>query len=205
LAAVSRNQWIALVAKPTVFAALLAPLAVLVYDALTGGLSANPIEDLLHRTGRWGLTMLLFTLAVTPVRRLTGWSVIMRFRRMLGLYAFFYLVLHFSVYLGLDQFFSLHAVWEDVAERPYITVGFTSLLLLVPLALTSTKRMIRRLGGKRWARLHRLTYVAAVGGVLHFMWAVKADVRDPTIYAVTLGVLLGARLPMWRGRWRVDR
>ncbi len=179
---------------------LLVPLALLLYDSLTGGLSANPIEDLLHRTGRWGLTILLLTLAVTPLRRLTGWSQLIQFRRMVGLFAFFYLVLHFSIYAGLDQFFSLGAIWEDVSKRPFITVGFAGLVLLVPLAVTSTKGMIKRLGGKRWVRLHRLVYVAAIGGVVHFLWAVKADTRDPTIYAAALGVLLGARLPFWRRR-----
>ena len=173
-------------------------MAVLVYDSLAGGLSANPIEDLLHRTGRWGLTILLLTLAVTPLRRLTDWSLLMQFRRMVGLFAFFYLVLHFSVYAGLDQFFSLNAVWEDISKRPFITLGFASLVLLVPLAVTSSKGMIKRLGGKRWVRLHRLVYVAAVGGVIHFFWAVKADTRDPVIYAIALALLLGARLPIWR-------
>lgn len=187
-------------AKPAVFVMLLVPLVLLVHDGLTGNLSANPIEDLLHRTGRLGLRVLILSLAVTPLRSLTGWSIIMRFRRMIGLFAFFYLCLHFSVYLGLDQFFSWSEIVADVAKRPYITVGFTSLVLLVPLALTSTKRMVKRLGGRRWVKLHRLVYVAAFGGVMHFLWAVKADTREPTIYALVLVALLGSRLIIWRRR-----
>jgi sulfoxide reductase heme-binding subunit YedZ len=174
------------------------PVVVMGLHAATGKLSANPIEDVLHRSGRWGLTILLVTLAVTPLRRLTRWSVLMKFRRMIGLFAFFYLVLHFSIYVGLDQFFSLSDIIEDIARRPFITVGFTSLVLLVPLALTSTTGMMKRLGGKRWVRLHRLVYVAAVGGVVHFLWAVKADLRDPIIYAAALALLLAARLPLER-------
>jgi sulfoxide reductase heme-binding subunit YedZ len=194
----NRSQLVRWVAKPTVFVALAVPLLLLARDALTGGLSANPIEDLLHRTGRWGLKILILSLAVTPLRWTTGWSILVRFRRMIGLFAFFYLCLHFSIYLGLDQFFSLSEILADVAKRPYITVGFTALILLVPLALTSTKRMVKRLGGRRWVNLHRLVYVAASGGVLHFLWAVKADTRDPSIYAVVLMVLLAMRIPIWR-------
>ncbi len=193
----NRNKAINRVAKPAVFLALLTPFLVLVFDSVTGGLSANPIEDVLHRSGLWGLRILLLSLAITPLKRLFGWNVLMRFRRMVGLFAFFYLVLHFSIYLGLDRFFSFGDIVEDVAVRPFITVGFASLLLLLPLAVTSTKKMVKRLGGKRWTRLHRLVYPAAVGGVIHYLWAVKLDARQPTIYAVLLGILLTLRIPMW--------
>jgi sulfoxide reductase heme-binding subunit YedZ len=195
--AMNRTQVINRVAKPTVFLALLAPFIIMVFHAATGGLSANPIEDVLHRSGLWGLRILLLSLAITPLKRLFGWNVLIRFRRMVGLFAFFYLVLHFSIYLGLDRFFSIDDIVEDIAVRPFITVGFTSLLLLLPLAVTSTKKMVKRLGGKRWTRLHRLVYPAAVGGVIHFIWAVKLDNREPTVYAVLLGILLTLRVPMW--------
>jgi sulfoxide reductase heme-binding subunit YedZ len=193
----TRSQQIKWIAKPALFLVLLTPFLLLVSDALTGGLSVNPIEDVLHRTGKWGLRILLLTLTITPLRRLFGWSVLMRFRRMVGLFSFFYLVLHFSTYLGLDRFFSLAEILEDVSTRPFITVGFASLLLLLPLAVTSTNKMVKRLGGKRWIQLHRLVYPAAVGGVVHFIWAVKLDAREPTIYAILLAVLLIFRIPMW--------
>jgi sulfoxide reductase heme-binding subunit YedZ len=180
-------------------------LLILAFDAFSGGLSVNPIENILHRTGKWGLRILLLTLTITPLRRLFGWNVLMRFRRMVGLFSFFYLVLHFSIYLGLDRFFSLSEILEDVSTRPFITVGFASLLLLVPLAVTSTNKMIKRLGGKRWTRLHRLVYPAAIGGVIHFVWAVKLDAREPTIYAIALAVLLALRIPMWLEQARRSR
>jgi len=201
----TRNQKIKWIARPAIFLALLTPLLVLAFDAFTGGLSVNPIEDILHRTGKWGLRILLLTLTITPLRRLFGWNVLMRFRRMVGLFSFFYLVLHFSTYLGLDRFFSLSEILEDVSTRPFITVGFASLLLLVPLAVTSTNKMIKRLGGKRWTRLHRLVYPAAIGGVIHFVWAVKLDAREPTIYAIALAVLLALRVPMWLEQARCSR
>ena len=188
------------VIKPLVFVGLLVPAALLVRDAFTGNLSANPIEDITHRLGWWGLTILLATLAVTPLRRVTGWSQLISLRRMVGLAAFCYLSLHFLTYVVLDQFFSVRDIVDDVANRPYITVGFASYALLVPLAVTSTKKMVRRLGGKRWVRLHRLVYVAAAGGVLHFLWLVKADARDPTIFGVVLVALLGFRIWMRRER-----
>lgn len=193
----TRNQTINRIAKPAVFLALLAPFLVTVFNAATGGLSANPIEDTLNRAGLWGLRILLLSLAITPLRRLFGWNVLMRFRRMAGLFAFFYLTLHFCIYLGLDRFFSMREIFEDIAVRPFITVGFASLLLLVPLAATSTKKMIKRLGAKRWTNLHRLVYPAAIGGVVHYYWAVKLDAREPMIYAVLLAVLLALRIPMW--------
>jgi sulfoxide reductase heme-binding subunit YedZ len=190
------------VVKPVVFFALLVPAAWLLWDGLSGNLSANPIEDVTHRTGRWGLTILLVTLAVTPIMRLSGWSQLIRLRRMIGLFAFFYVALHFATYIVLDQFFSFADVADDVLNRPYITVGFTSFVLLIPLALTSTKGMVKRLGGRTWARLHKLVYVAAAGGVLHFLWLVKADTRDPILYGGALVLLLGARLERRRGKSR---
>jgi sulfoxide reductase heme-binding subunit YedZ len=201
----TRNQKIKWIARPAIFLALLTPLLILAFDAFTGGLSVNPIEDILHRTGKWGLRILLLTLTITPLRRLFGWNVLMRFRRMVGLFSFLYLVIHFSIYLGLDRFFSLSEILEDVSTRPFITVGFASLLLLVPLAVTSTNKMVKRLGGKRWTRLHRLVYPAAIGGVIHFVWAVKLDAREPTIYAIALAVLLALRIPMWLEQARRSR
>ena len=179
--------------KPAVFVLCAVPFVLLLADAARGALSADPIEDITHRTGRWGLRFLLITLAVTPARLLTGWNQLIRYRRMLGLYAFFYVTLHFLTYIVLDQFFGFAYIVEDIAERPYITVGFTSWLLLIPLALTSTDAWVRRLG-KRWGKLHRLVYLAAAGGVLHFLWFVKADLRRPILYGSVLVVLLALRL-----------
>ena len=153
--------------KPWVFAACLIPLGLLVGAAFTGGLTANPIEDITHRTGDWTLRFLLAALAVTPLRKLLGWSSLASYRRMVGLFAFFYAVLHLSTYLVLDFFFAFDLIFDDIVERRYVTAGFTGFVLLVPLALTSTKGMIRRLGGQRWRRLHRLVYLAAVAGVVH--------------------------------------
>lgn len=181
-------------AKPAVFLLCLAPLANLAHTAWRDGLGANPIEAITHSTGTWTLVFLLVTLAVTPLRRLTGWHALARLRRMLGLYAFFYAMLHFSTFLVLDHFFDVATIWKDVLKRPYITVGFTSFVLLWPLALTSTNAMVRRLGGRNWQRLHRLVYLIAAGGVLHYWWLVKKDVREPLLYGLVLAVLLGARL-----------
>lgn len=173
------------------------PLALLVRDATFGRLGANPIEAIEMRTGWWTLTFLFITLAVTPVRRLTGWNRIIKLRRMLGLFAFFYGTLHVSAFIGLDFFFDWGLIIAEIVERPWITVGMASWLLLVPLAVTSTKGWVRRLGGRRWAMLHRLVYVAAAGGTLHFYWAVKQDTSQPLLYAAILAVLLGLRLA-WR-------
>ncbi len=181
------------VLKPAVFLLALVPFALLLHDLVTDGLGANPIEEITHRTGFWGLTFVVITLAVTPFRRLSGWNGVISLRRMLGLFGFFYVTLHFLTYIVLDQFFAFAFIIEDIAERPYITVGFTSWLLLIPLAITSTNAMIRRLG-KRWRTLHSLVYIVAFGGVLHFAWQVKADLRVPTIFATILLVLLVLRL-----------
>lgn len=186
------------VLKVPVFLLCLLPLGKMALEAfgIAGfSLGANPVEALLHRFGIWGLNFLMITLAVTPVRELTGQAWLLRFRRMFGLFAFFYVLTHFLVYAGLDQRFDLAAVVEDIAERPYITVGFTALLLLIPLAVTSTRGMMRRLG-PRWKKLHRLVYPAAVLGVWHFYWQVKLDTLEPTVYSVILAVLLGYRI--WR-------
>ena len=180
--------------KPWVFAACLIPLGLLVWRGFTGGLTANPIEYITHRTGDWTLRFLLIALAITPLRRLTGWAALASFRRMLGLFAFFYVVLHFSTYLVLDFFFAFDLIFDDIVERRYITAGFTGFVLLIPLAVTSTRGMIRRLGGARWRRLHRLVYVAAIAGVIHYLWLVKVDVLPPLMYGAGLAVLLGARL-----------
>ena len=181
--------------KPAVFLLASLPFALLVWDALHDGLGANPVEAITHRTGDWGLRLLLVTLAVTPLRRLTGWHALARVRRMLGLFAFFYLCLHFLTYAILDSSLDPRYIAEDILERPYITIGFASFCLLLPLAATSTDAMVRRLGGRRWRALHRLVYVAAAGGVLHFLWLVKADMREPLVYGAVLLALLVLRLP----------
>jgi sulfoxide reductase heme-binding subunit YedZ len=183
--------------KVAVFVACLGPLARLIWKALHDALGANPIEVITRSTGTWTLVLLLATLSVTPVRKLTGWRDVIRFRRMLGLFAFFYVSLHFLTYIWLDKFFDLQQVVKDVYKRPFITAGFTGFVLLVPLALTSTSGMIRRLGGRRWQNLHRLIYASAVAGVVHYVWLVKADVRVPLIYGCVLSVLLAYRAVLW--------
>lgn len=186
-----RIRWIG---KPLAFFAALLPFAWLLWLGLSDQLGANPIETITRYTGDWTLRFLLITLAVTPLRKLCNWNWLMRFRRMLGLFAFFYAALHFSTYIVLDQFFAWEHILDDIAERPYITVGFACFLLLIPLAVTSTNAMVRRLGGRRWQLLHRSVYAIAIGGVVHFLWLVKADLREPLIYAAILAVLLGYRL-----------
>jgi sulfoxide reductase heme-binding subunit YedZ len=181
------------IAKAAVFAASLIPLVLLAYYAYTGNLGANPIEVITHWTGDSTIIFLLITLTVTPLRRLAGWNDAIKFRRMLGLFAFFYACLHFTTYFWLDQFFDFRGIVKDVAKRPFITVGFASFILLIPLALTSTAGMVRRLG-KRWQKLHRLIYVAAAGGVVHYWWLVKKDIRWPLAYGAVLVLLLGFRL-----------
>jgi sulfoxide reductase heme-binding subunit YedZ len=193
-----QTRWLQHIGKPLVFSASLLPLAWLFWLGWSDQLGANPVETLSHRTGDWSLRFLLLTLAVTPLRRLTGWNGLQRFRRMLGLFAFFHVCLHCGVYLIFDQFFDLSAIIADVAKRPYITVGFAAFVLLIPLAATSTNRMIKRLG-RNWQRLHRLVYLIAILGVLHYLWLVKADLREPLMYAGILAVLLGYRL-WWRIR-----
>ncbi|MEX0960604.1 MAG: protein-methionine-sulfoxide reductase heme-binding subunit MsrQ [Burkholderiales bacterium] len=176
------------------FVVCLIPLALVIWRALAGELSANPIEDITHHTGWWTLTFLMIVLAVTPLRQLSGLHWLLRLRRMLGLFAFFYACLHFLTYIVLDQFFHVEEIIKDVIKRPYITVGFTAFVLLIPLAATSTNAMVRRLGAARWQMLHRLVYLIAILAVLHFLWLVKKDVREPLVFATILACLLGARL-----------
>jgi len=190
------------VAKPVVLLACLVPLGMIVADALLDRLPAEPIKDITHRTGFWGLTFITITLAVTPLRRITRWNWVAGYRRMLGLIGFSYICVHFLIYLVLDQFFAWSYILEDIAERPYITVGFTGFVLLIPLAVTSTAAAVRRLG-KKWVTLHSLIYVTALAGVVHFMWSQKADVLRPTIYGLVLIGLLVMRLIMRGGLGRL--
>jgi sulfoxide reductase heme-binding subunit YedZ len=202
------TRWIA---KPLVFLLCLLPAGWLLAGLadLTGfahfpaaTLGANPVDKVQDTLGIWGLRLLLATLAVTPLREILGWPRLFLFRRMLGLFAFFYVSLHFLWYLLVDQGLDWRLWIEDIAKRPYITVGFTALLLLIPLAVTSTKRAMRRMG-RRWQRLHRLIYPAAILGCTHFYWQVKADIREPLVYALVLAALLGWRL--YRNRQRAGR
>ncbi len=188
------KQRIIWVAKPAAFVLCLMPAVLLVYDAVRDDLGANPVEAVRRWTGDWTLRFLLITLAVTPLRRLTGWTALMRFRRMLGLFAFFYACLHFVSYIWLDQFFNVGEIVKDVTKRPFITAGFASFLLMIPLAATSTGAMVRRLGARRWQRLHRAVYVVGIGGLLHFFWLVKSDLTQPLVHGVLLCALLGYRL-----------
>ncbi len=189
-----RDKRVEIGVRVSVFILALVPFILLGIDAITGGLGTNPIEEVTHRTGWWTLTFLMLTLSVTPVRQLTGVGWLVKLRRLLGLYAFFYASLHFATYIGIDQFFAFGYILEDIMDRPYITVGFTGFVLLIPLAATSTKKMVKRLGGRRWNRLHKLVYLTAALGVLHFLWLVKADIREPAIFGGVLVTLLGYRL-----------
>lgn len=187
--------------KAAVFVAALAPLARLATGVVffPEWLGVNPAEFITRALGDWALRFLLLTLAITPLRRLNGWSWLLRLRRMLGLYAFFYAVVHFLSYVAFDQVFDLGEILKDIAKRPFITVGFISLMLLIPLAATSTNAMVRRLGARRWQALHRLVYVIGPLAVLHFWWMVKRDITEPLIYALILAALLGYRLARtWR-------
>ena len=193
------NKW----TKPPVFLLCLVPLGILIWRALTAKLGANPVEFIQHTTGDWTLRFLVITLCITPLRKLLKLPDLIRYRRMLGLFAFFYACLHFLTYLGLDQSFDLSAMWKDVAKRPFITVGFTAFVLLIPLAITSTAGWIRRLGGRRWQLLHRLIYISAICGVIHYYWLVKSAVLRPLTYGAIVAALLLWRLGDWflrRGR-----
>ena len=183
--------------KIGVFLLALVPLAKLGIGAYFDSLGANPIEKITRTTGYWTLTLLLISLTITPLRRFSGWLWLMRLRRMLGLFVFFYGSLHFLTYLVLDQFFDWVSIVNDVVKRPYITVGFPAFILLIPLAITSNNRMIKLLGGKRWLLLHRLVYLCAVGGVVHYWWLVKKDLTNPLTFALLLSLLLGIRLIYW--------
>ncbi len=178
--------------KPLVFLLCLLPFTLLLVDLINDDLGANPVEKISHRTGDWTLRLLLLTLSMTPLRQLTGWKAPLRIRRMLGLFTFFYATLHFLTYLVFDQFFDWQEIYRDILKRPYITLGFSAYVLLVPLAATSTNGMIKRLG-RRWRQLHQMVYVVATLGVLHYLWLVKKDLREPLVYAVLWLLLL-----LWR-------
>ena len=183
--------------KIAVFLCALIPLGRLAWKALHDGLGANPIEVITHTTGDWTLILILATLSITPLRRITGQYWLISVRRMIGLFALFYGFLHFLTYIWLDKFFDVHEMWKDIAKRPFITVGFSAFVLMIPLALTSTAGWIRRLGGKNWQRLHRLIYLTAILGVLHYLWLVKADTRKPVEYGFVLSVLFLYRVVIW--------
>ena len=193
--------------KIAAFITCLLPLALLLWkffgvhpaDMSTwgAGLGANPIEKITHKTGTWALRFLLITLSITPLRKLLHIPALIRFRRMFGLFAFFYACLHFITYIWLDKFFHLHEMLADIAKRKFITVGFAAFVLLIPLAITSTAGWIRRLGGKQWQALHRLIYISAIFGVIHYLWLVKADIREPLKYGAALALLLGYRVVIW--------
>jgi len=195
-----QRVWQQRLLKLGVFVVSLMPLAVLAWNTVADNLGANPIKEITEQTGIWTLRFVLITLIVTPVRRLTGWNRVIQLRRMLGLFAFFYGGLHFMTYVWLDQFFGVQEIMADVVERPFITVGFLSFVLLIPLAVTSTTKMIKRLGGTWWQRLHRLVYGIAVGGVVHYLWLVKADVQPPLLYGGLLAILLVYRVWAAYGR-----
>ena len=206
------NQTIRWVLKPAVFLAALVPAALLLQRVFTGNLGADPLAEITNETGIWTLRLLCVTLAITPLRRLTGWNAAIRFRRMIGLFAFFYGTLHFLIFIVADRWASLGfpspLAWQtvralgasmvgEISKRPYITVGFTAWVCMLALASTSTTGWIRRLGAKRWQALHRLVYAAAIAGVVHYWWSVKADVRNPRAYAVVVGALLAFRIVVW--------
>jgi sulfoxide reductase heme-binding subunit YedZ len=184
------------ITKPLLFLAALVPLARLVWKFFHDALGANPIEVITHTTGDWTLILIMVTLSITPLRKVTKQYWLIGIRRMIGLFAFFYGCLHFTTYLWLDKFFDVHEIIKDVVKRPFITMGFLAFVCLLPLAFTSTKGWIRRLG-KNWQRLHRLIYVTALAGVIHYIWLVKADLRKPLQYAFVLSVLLTYRIVAW--------
>ena len=188
--------------KISVFFLCLIPLGLLIWQGYNDELGANPIEEITHRTGSWTLKFILITLTITPLRQIFGFNKIIRLRRMVGLFAFFYAVLHFLCYFVLDQFFDFSEILKDISKRPYITIGFTSLLMLIPLAVTSTNKMVKRLG-KRWKSLHQLIYVVAVFSIFHYLWLVKADILYPVIYGILLIVLLSIRV--WFARMKGKR
>ena len=187
--------------KSALFLLALGPLVRLVAGAPLGLLGVNPVELIQRSTGTWTLVLLLATLSVTPLRRLGRWNWLAGLRRMLGLYAFFYAALHFTTFVWLEHFFDPAAIAKDIVKRPFITIGFAAFMLLIPLAATSTNAMLRRLGGRNWAALHRLVYVIGVRGVIHYWWLVKRDITQPAIYALVLALLLGLRA-LWAARRR---
>jgi len=202
LNAILTSKW----TKVVVFLLAFAPAGILTWRLFTSNLGPDPVQTLQHGTGDWTIRFIVITLCITPFRRMLKLPQLIRFRRMLGLFAFLYVCLHFLTYLGPDQSFDFAGMLKDVAKRPFITVGFLAFLFLIPLAITSTAGMIRRLGGRRWRILHRLIYVTAILGVIHYYWLVKSDVRKPVEYGAMVGVLLLLRVGMWlvdRGRRRV--
>ena len=208
----SPDRLIRWVLKPIVFTAGLIPAAYIIWAALHGGLGADPLKQITHETGDWTLRFIVATIAITPLRRVSGWNGAVRFRRMIGLYAFFYGTLHFLIYVIADRFAGLDfqdgflawstagalaaSIWDDIYKRPYITVGFTAFVAMMPLAATSTTGWIRRMGGRNWRRLHRLIYLTGVAGVIHYWWLVKADIGRPAIYATLVALLLGYRVAL---------
>ena len=190
--------------KIAVFLAALVPLGRLAWRAFHDGLGANPIEVITHATGDWALILILTTLSITPLRRLTKQYWLIGVRRMIGLFAFFYGCLHFTTYIWLDKFFDLHEMIKDIYKRPFITVGFTAFVLMIPLAVTSTQGWIRRLGGRSWQRLHRLIYLTGIVGVVHYLWLVKADRRKPLEYGFVLSILLLYRVGVWMAEKRKE-
>jgi methionine sulfoxide reductase heme-binding subunit len=194
------NKW----TKVPVFLLCLVPLGLLVWRGLHQNLGANPIEFITHATGDWTLRFLIITLAITPLRKILHLPELIRFRRMFGLFAFFYACLHFTTYIWLDKFFAFGEMLKDIGKRPFITVGFTAFVLLIPLALTSTKGWIRRLGGRRWQMIHRAIYLSAIAGVIHYYWLVKSDVRKPLFYGALVFLLLAWRIAVWLQRRRAS-
>ena len=199
------NTWVTRL-KPAIFCLCLLPALLLAWGLFNDTLGAEPIDVLADETGIWALRLLLITLCITPLRKLTGWAPLVRLRRMLGVYAFFYAALHFLVYLVLDQFFYWPDIVEDIIKRKFIFAGFLALVILAPLAATSTRGMMKRLGGRRWQILHRGVYIASISAATHFVWKVKSDYTEPAIYAFILALLLGYRLwGRYRGRARQSR
>jgi sulfoxide reductase heme-binding subunit YedZ len=192
------SKWI----KVLVFLGCLVPLEQLVWKGFHHGLGANPIEFITHATGDWTLIFLILTLCITPARQVARIPQLIRFRRMVGIFAFFYGCLHFTTYIWLDKFFDVSEMLKDINKRRFITVGFTGFVLMIPLAVTSTAGWIRRLGGKRWRMLHRLIYASAAAGVVHYYWLVKSDVRKPVRYGIMVALLLGYRLAVWLAQKR---
>jgi sulfoxide reductase heme-binding subunit YedZ len=190
------NPW----TKRSLFVLCLVPAALLVLRGFEGRLTANPVEFIEHNTGDWAIRFLLITLGVTPLRKIFNQPLLTRFRRMLGLFAFFYTVVHLMMYLTFDQMFDVKAIFADVAKRLYITAGTAGLLMMIPLAVTSTAAMVRRMGPKNWQRLHRLVYFSTLAGIIHYYWLVKSDVREPLMYAGILLVLMLFRLKIWLGK-----
>ncbi|HEX9829933.1 MAG TPA: protein-methionine-sulfoxide reductase heme-binding subunit MsrQ [Bacteroidota bacterium] len=196
----TQAQWFRRVIKPALFILALVPLTWLVYGAFTDQLSANPLDDITDETGTWTLRFIVITLSITPLRRITGWNQLLQLRRMFGLFAFFYGSLHFFTYLYFDKFFEWNEILADIPKRPFILAGFTAFSLMIPLAATSTDRITKWIGGKRWQLLHRLIYVTAIAGVIHYLWLVKADTQRPLTYGAIVAVLLLYRVWEWASK-----